>query len=207
VLFEELKQLISKVVSAFYQLFPTCHQRSKTHMMLHLVEDYIRFGCSFLYDVECFESLNKISRNAIISSNATDDARAADKYWTRDEASRHLLAGGMWCIKNEDVVHSPGSKLVQIVGPLFSLTVQLQLQKPIPNAVYLAQDGLYLMSIDESHFAQMDLTIILPLGLRLLSKTDPPLTRNLTSDDTPALKLVKTITMKNQLYLNKFEWR
>ncbi len=66
-----------------------------------------RFGLPFNYDVECFESLNKISRWAIQHSNNTDDSQSALDYWIKRDTHTHVLSGGYW-IDRSGSVHKPG---------------------------------------------------------------------------------------------------
>jgi hypothetical protein len=176
-------------------------------MILHLIQDYQRFGCSYIYDVECFESLNKISRNAITSSNNTDDSRAADKFWTRDDASRHMLSNGMWCSASGRTISSPGTKLVQIIGPLFADNISTPELTPISGTVYRDLNSQYLVCLDKYVFKVMQLSNTAPLYFSRLSKMLPASTREQTVDEFQSLEVVPTITMNNQLYLNKYQWR
>ena len=63
------------------------------------IEHIERFGMPFNYDVECFESLNKISRWAIQHSNTSDDSQSALDYWIKRDTNNHFLSGG-YCIES-----------------------------------------------------------------------------------------------------------
>jgi hypothetical protein len=116
--FIHLYKLTQLIVTNCCFLSPTCAGRSKTHMLLHLMESIQNFGMPYNYDVETFESLNKISRFAIQHSNNRNDALAAVEHWIKKDTIEHVLNGGLW-FKNEKEVHTPGIMLNTHVASLF----------------------------------------------------------------------------------------
>ena len=59
---EEVRPNINRLVAYLAIFFRTSQSRSKTHMLLHAVDSLELFGPCPVYNVQTFESLNKICR-------------------------------------------------------------------------------------------------------------------------------------------------
>ena len=90
-------------------------------MLLHIDESIQRFGSCNLYNVQCFESLNKIGRNFISGGNNSNDSRAAYRGFVRRDYVDFLLDGGFTLSKTiEGRYHTVGAEFLEKVKPLFT---------------------------------------------------------------------------------------
>lgn len=193
----ELKKLVSVIVSVSHLLSPTCNERSKTHIMLHLIDSIEQFGMPYVYDVECFESLNKSSRFAIQHSNNTNDSKAALQYWIKDDNISHLLSGGYYTDSYNDII-KPGTKLIENVTALFT-TLTLEDEATIDNEAYF-KDGLhyfYCNSVQQRKLYQVQSINIQYGWPALIIKEDVEFEFN---DMIP----VKIIKIDHEIFHNKY---
>jgi hypothetical protein len=95
--------LIEDLTSAYEELA----SRSKTHHLMHCWESIQRFGSMRNYDTSRYETLNKITRNYILSSNNWNDSRAALKGYAHYKFSNHLLHSGTWIKTTNEESNSP----------------------------------------------------------------------------------------------------
>ncbi|KAI8328652.1 hypothetical protein BC941DRAFT_315353, partial [Chlamydoabsidia padenii] len=70
--------------------------KPKTHLLQHLTDDIIRFGCALHYETEKGEQYNKFVREAIAHTNRQSTSRDLAKIFGKRLMLRHIIEGGSW---------------------------------------------------------------------------------------------------------------
>ena len=70
--------------------------KQKLHVLTHLRDDVRQFGPPALYEVEAFESSNKVFRQCSILSNHHTPSHDIGMTMARMERFKHIISGGWW---------------------------------------------------------------------------------------------------------------
>ena len=70
--------------------------KPKLHILTHLLDDVRRFGPPALYEVEAFESSNRVFRECSVHSNHHAPSRDIATTMARMERFKHIISGGWW---------------------------------------------------------------------------------------------------------------
>ncbi|KAI7889014.1 uncharacterized protein EV154DRAFT_565787 [Mucor mucedo] len=105
---------------------PLCN-RLKTHLIIHLVEDCIRFASPVLLATEKNEQFNKYIRAIIMKTNKQNPSRDLALINGRELSLRNVAMGCYW----DNDAKTCGSKVVLKRGDLVELEVYTLVEKPV----------------------------------------------------------------------------
>ncbi|KAI7891101.1 uncharacterized protein EV154DRAFT_91175 [Mucor mucedo] len=84
--------------------------KPKMHLLHHLRDDLINFGCALHYETEKGEQFNKFLREHLFHTNRKDTSKSLALKFGKQELLRHIVDGGSWVSKDIKRVRY-GSKL------------------------------------------------------------------------------------------------
>ena len=70
--------------------------KPKMHLIRHLKDDLLQFGCALHYETEKGEQFNKLLREHLFHTNKKDTSRDLALKFGKQEVLRHIINGGSW---------------------------------------------------------------------------------------------------------------
>jgi len=94
---DDLDIAVANVLDIWAKLDPNrIIVKQKLHVLTHLRDDVRRFGPPALYEVEAFESSNKVFRESSVLSNHHAPSRDIAMTMAHMERFKHISSGGWW---------------------------------------------------------------------------------------------------------------
>ena len=113
----ELIEIIPIVIQELSR-YPSIADTQKLHLLIHIVDNIRRFGPPWVFNVEHFEMMNKMTREAIVDSNGHNDSKNASLNQSKKDCRLHLANRGIYVDEVLKHVYVPGSRIIEI-GNLF----------------------------------------------------------------------------------------
>lgn len=91
--------------------------KPKMHLLRHLRDDLIRFGCALHFETEKGEQFNKFLREHLFHTNRQNPSKDLALKFGKQEVLRHLINGGSWVTKKKKRVKI-GSEIEAFISSL-----------------------------------------------------------------------------------------